>query len=211
MDAEAVAERESWAKARWPAILNEWAAPQRAQRTVYRPRVEEVLVTNVSGLLPSQVTDDYWIYADSPAVSEADPSRTGKWLVFVPARQVDRWWELIRLATEQGRLGISAKAATARHNDLATSRRTKLICVYTRDWQDQSDVQRVLRQLRGIGVTSRLSYKTDEATVSGVYGTGSAIYVSQPGSAEFEDRTRRMHSLVTSGPGLAERFRCPAG
>src|SRR5258706_177802 len=123
--------------------------------------VEEVLVTNVSGLLPSQVTDDNWIYADSPAVSEADLSRTGKWLVFVPARQVDRWWALIRLATEQGRLGISAKAATARHNDLATSRRTKLICAYTRDWQDQSDVRRVLRQLRGIGVTPRLSYKTN--------------------------------------------------
>jgi len=198
VDSEAVAERESWAKARWPAILNERAAPQRARRTARRLLVEEVLVTNVSGLLPSQVTDDNWIYADSPAVSEADLSRTGKWLVFVPARQVDRWWALIRLATEQGRLGISAKAATARHNDLATSRRTKLICVYTRDWQDQSDVRRVLRQLRGIGVTSRLSYKTNEATVSGVYGAGSAIYVSQPGSAEFEDRGQRVRSPVTA-------------
>jgi len=125
----------------------------------------------VSGLLPSKVTGDYWVYADSPAATEADGARTGKWLVFVPARQVDQWWGLIRLATEQGLLGTSAKAATARPNELATSQRTKLICVYTRDWQDHGDVRRVLPQLRNLGVTARLSYKTDEATASGVYGT----------------------------------------
>ena len=149
------------------------------------------LIANASRLLPSRVTDDYWVYAYGPAKHEADGCRTGKWLVFVPAGQIDRWWQLIRLATEQGHLGISAKAATARHNELATSQRTKLICVYTRDWQDQDDVRRVLRQLRDRGVTWRLSYKTDEATLSGVYGTGSAIYVSQPGSPDLDDRTRR--------------------
>lgn len=116
---------------------------------------------NVSGLLPSKITGDYWVYADGPAATAADGARTGKWLVFVPARQVDQWWELIRLATEQGLLGISAKAATARPNELATSQRTKLICVYTRDWQDHADVLRVLQQLRDLGVISRLSYKTD--------------------------------------------------
>jgi hypothetical protein len=137
------------------------------------------------------VTDVYWVYADSLAATAADGARTGKWLVFVPARQVDRWWELIRLATEQGLLGISAKAATARPNELAGSQRTKLICAYTRDWQDYGDVRRVLQQLRKLGVTSRLSYKTDQATASGVYGTGSAVYVTQPGSSDFDDRTRR--------------------
>jgi hypothetical protein len=146
---------------------------------------------NVPGLLPSTVTDVYWIYADNPAATAADGARTGKWLVFVPARHLDRWWELIRLATEQGLLGFSAKAATARPNELAGSQRTKLICVYTRDWQDHGDVRRILQQLRGLGVTSRLSYKTDQATASGVYGTGSAMYVSQPGSPDFDDRTRR--------------------
>jgi hypothetical protein len=150
----------------------------------------EVLITEPPGLLPSEVTDDYWVYADGPAAHGADASRTGKWLVFVPARQIDRWWEQIRLATEQGRLGISAKAATARVSDLATSPTMKLTCVYTRDWQDQDDVKRVLRQLRNLGVSWRLSYKTDAATLSGVYGTGSAAYVSQPGSREFDDRTR---------------------
>jgi hypothetical protein len=158
-----------------------------------------VLVTNPPGLLPSQITDDYWFYAHGPAVCDADACRTGKWLVFVPARQVDRWWERVRLATEHGQLGTSAKAATARRNDLAASQRTKLICVYTRDWQDQDDVRRVLRQLRVLGVTSRLSYKTDEATMSGVYGAGAAIYVSQPGSPDFDDRTQRASASSRSG------------
>lgn len=157
-------------------------------------------MTSPEDLPPSQVNDDYWVYADGPAADEADAGRTGKWLVFVPARQIDQWWELIRLTTGQGRLGISAKAATAHHNDLATSPRTRLICVYTRDWQDQDDVRRVLRQLRDLGVTSRLSFKTDEATLSGVYGAGSAIYVSQPGSLDFDDRTRRPHA-----PGARRR------
>lgn len=159
-----------------------------------------MLVTGTEDLPPSQVTDDYWVYADGPAADEADAGRIGKWLVFVPARRIDQWWELVRLATGQGRLGISAKAATARHNDLATSARTKLICVYTRDWQDQDDVRRVLRQLRDLGITSRVSYKTDEATLSGTYGAGSAVYVSQPGSREFDDRTRRPHA-----PGVRRR------
>jgi Basophilic leukemia-expressed protein Bles03 len=155
-----------------------------------------VFITESPGLLPSQVTDDYWVYADCPAAEGADASSTGKWLVFVPAGRIDWWWEQIRLATEQGRLGISAKAATARVSELAVSPRMKLICVYTRNWQDRDDVRRVLRQLRDLGVSWRLSYKTDEATLSGVYGTGSAAYVSQPGSLEFDDRRlSRLHRV----------------
>lgn len=158
------------------------------------PAGEEVLATNMSGLRPSQVTDEYWIYADSPTANEADAGQTGKWLVFVPAAQIDRWWELIRLATEQGRLGISAKAATARPSELTASQQTKLICVYTRGWQDHNDVRRVLRQLRDLGVIWRLSYKTDEATASGVYGAGSAIHVSQQRSRDFDDRTQHVRA-----------------
>ena len=105
MDAEAVAGPEDWAEARLQAILNEWArAPARGELST-ACGFEEVLVTNLSGLLPSQVTDDYRDYADSPAVNEADACRTGKWLVLVPVRQVDRWWELIRLPTPPSRVG----------------------------------------------------------------------------------------------------------
>ena len=139
--------------------------------------------------VPSQITADYWVYADAPGLELDDDGRSGKWLVFVPRERIDTWWDKIKDATERGHLGICAKAATARANPLATSPKTKLICVYTRDWRDQDDVRRVLQHLRGLGVTWRLSYKIDDATISGIYGAGSATYVSQPASLTFEDRS----------------------
>ena len=142
---------------------------------------------DISELPPTQVTSEYWVLADGPGAAEADLERCGKWLVFVLPDQVDSWWARIREATEQGRLGIQAKAATALDNPLATSR-GRLICVYTRDWQDHDDVRRVLGALRDMGICWRLSYKTDEATQADVYGRGASAYVSQPGSADFEDR-----------------------
>lgn len=90
-------------------------------------------------------------------------------------------------ATEDGSLGSEAKAATARPNSLEASPGKKPICVYTRDWQDRDDVRRVLGALRDLGVSWRLSYKTDEATSAGVYGRAASVYVSPPGSRDFRD------------------------
>jgi hypothetical protein len=36
-----------------------------------------------------------------------------------------------------------------------------------------------------------VSYKTDEATASGIYDADSAMYVSHPGRPDFDDRTQR--------------------
>jgi hypothetical protein len=74
--------------------------------------------------------------------------------------------------------------------------------MYTRDWQDRDDALRVLGALRDLGVSWRLSYKTNEATGAGVYGQGSSVYVSQPGRRDFEDRTRpQQHSFR---PGIQQ-------
>jgi hypothetical protein len=64
----------------------------------------------------------------------------------------------------------------------------RLICVYTSDWHDKDDVRRVLRGLRELGISWGLSYKTDEATLDGRYGSGVSIYVSQQGD-DFDDRS----------------------
>jgi len=48
-------------------------------------------------------------------------------------------------------------------------------------------MRRVLRRLRKMGVWWSLYYKTDEVTHSGRYGSGASIYVSQPGSDDFDD------------------------
>lgn len=137
--------------------------------------------------LPSRNTDAYWVYANAPDMARAR-GYTGKWLVYVPASEIDRWWKVVAAATRRGELGWRAKAATARPNRLARDPGRKLICVYTRDWRDVDDVRRVLARLRELSLTWRLSYKTDRATLEHHYGRGVAIYVSQPGSADFESR-----------------------
>jgi hypothetical protein len=137
---------------------------------------------------PSTERDAFWIDAFAPK-QRARPGGGGKWLVFVPQSVVDSWWDTIKTAIEAGRLGNAAKVATARASPLATSKGSRVICIYTEDWRDKADVRRVLGELRTLGLEGRLSYKRDEDTMSGRYGSGAATYVSQPGSLDFEDRT----------------------
>ena len=76
---------------------------------------------------PSQVTDDYWVYASRQRGRYRKPTvRSGKWLLFVPNEKIDEAWATIKRATEEGRLGGSAKAATARPNALTIDP----LCVY---------------------------------------------------------------------------------
>ncbi len=100
-------------------------------------------------------------------------------------------WEQIKTATEAGTLGISAKTTSRDRPDYRLMR-GMLTCVYTCDYEDHDDVKRVLVALRELGFEQRLSYKTDEDTLSGRYGEGVSIYVSPQGSRDFEDRRTTM-------------------
>jgi Domain of unknown function (DUF1917) len=138
---------------------------------------------------PSKITEEFWVGTVAPPSSVDCGPRSGKWLVFTPPDSHDEAWDKIRAATELGELGYAAKAATALQGRV--NRAGALVtCVYTYDYEDHDDVQRVLAALRGLGIEGRLSYKSDEATSQGTYGRGTAIYVSQPGSSDFEDRRR---------------------
>ncbi len=118
---------------------------------------------------PSQVTDVYWIHADRRKGSYPMPtSRNGKWLIFVKDRDIDEVWDKIRKATEDGKLGSGAKVATAKPSLLGESG-TKVICVYTYDWTDEKDVKRVREELKKLGITNKIPYKSDEDTLSGKY------------------------------------------
>jgi Domain of unknown function (DUF1917) len=139
---------------------------------------------------PSEVRDVPWVAVRGPdGAAPYDPDSVGKWMVFVPTAELDARWEPIRAATVEGRLGPAAKSATSYASPLARSANEKVIIVYTRDWKDKADVQRVLTELRGLGISWRLSYKTDAATHARRYGQGVATYVSQPGSLDFDDRS----------------------
>jgi hypothetical protein len=122
-------------------------------------------------LLPSQNETDPWIYARGTGEGCHEDGQTyvGKWLVFAAPAEVDRVWAAIQGATEVDRLGIAAKVST-RHQ-VGYESEYHVVCVYTRDFRDKGDVGRVLEGLRQLGVQGRLFYKTDQATLSGIYST----------------------------------------
>lgn len=119
---------------------------------------------------PSLVTDEYWIRAERQTGTYPHHSeRGGKWLIFVPVENLDGTWEKIRIATESGDLGASSKVATAKPNQNAVTQSQKVICVYTYDWTDRQDVMRIRDQLRQLGITWKIPYKSDEDTHAGKY------------------------------------------
>ena len=130
--------------------------------------------------LPSRTTRNYWIYAERRTSKYPEQTvRGGKWLIFVSMHSVDRIWARIKAATEEGRLGSMAKAATAKANQDFPNSTAKVICVYTYDWQDEQDVKRVREELRKMGITRKISYKADEDTEQGRYHTNSSAKLSK--------------------------------
>ncbi len=142
------------------------------------PRKQSTEVTGVPK--PSEVSEAYWIGAERKKGVYPDHTENGgKWLIFVPLTQVDEVWEKIRRATEEGKLGGSAKASTARPNPNARDPNTKVICVYTYDWTDENDVKRVREELRQLGVLSKIPYKADQETYSGKYANRGNTRISK--------------------------------
>jgi len=69
--------------------------------------------------------------------------------------------------------------ATAKPNPHATKANTKVICVYTYDWTDESDVMRVRAELRNLGIVSKIPYKSDDDTLNGKYANTSNQRISK--------------------------------
>lgn len=147
---------------------------------------------------PSTTIDTPWLWASAPhtrlANHEAlDGGSSGKWLWFLPVRAVDAGWRLVKQSVEEGKLGPAAKVATLGNCSDGDSTRLPVI-VYTADCADETDVQRVLIGLRGIGVKDALAYKTDEATRLGEYGNRTSLYTSPVNSVKIIRRTPRYSS-----------------
>ena len=129
---------------------------------------------------PSQVKHEYWLYANRKRGDYPKATvNSGKWLIFAPISQIDEVWTRIKHATEDGRLGDSAKVATAKPNPNASDPVMKVICVYTYDWTDEADVRRVRQELRALGITSKIPYKADSDTNAGRYSNRSHKRISK--------------------------------
>ncbi len=119
---------------------------------------------------PSVVINKFWLYAERKIGAYPNPNKNcGKWLIFAPITQIDDIWIKIKLATEEGKLGSSAKVSTAKPNPNSTDAKKSVICVYTYDWTDKDDVMRIRQRLRELGIISKIPYKADQDTLKGKY------------------------------------------
>jgi len=66
-------------------------------------------------------------------------------------------------------LSDCAKVSTACPNSNAQDPDKYVICIYTYDSDDIDDVRRVREKLRDLGITHKIPYKTDNATMEGNY------------------------------------------
>lgn len=89
--------------------------------------------------------------------------------MFVPVAERDETWQKIKQATEEGKLGGSAKVATMKPNANGSNPNVKVICVYTYDWTDEKDIKRVRAVLRELGIDRKIAYKADDDTFKGRY------------------------------------------
>ncbi len=117
---------------------------------------------------PSTNYEDDWLKADNPE-RDIDPinaalGRTGKWMIFCDTANVDEYWRTIKTAIEIGHVLISAKVSS-----IASCRKPgqHTICVYTDDFEYREDVFAAREELRRLGFTWELFYKSDEMTGRG--------------------------------------------
>jgi hypothetical protein len=90
--------------------------------------------------------------------------KAGKWLVYRERSNIDKVWKIIAKATINGDLSNSAKVSTKQQG-----KNRHVICVYTDDYLDLDDVNRVRDELDTLGFTERLCYKPDIYTYLGIY------------------------------------------
>ena len=99
-------------------------------------------------------------------VLKAHKYGSGKWMIFVPASDVDTTWRKVVTALWDGKLGHSAKVS----GNTPECNGSHVINVYVDPFWEKSEVERVLAALRELcGVTDAIKYKADGVTQLGLY------------------------------------------
>lgn len=109
------------------------------------------------------------VVADLDELAQRFGILKGKWLVFAQPAEVDSLWSRIARATHAGTLGISAKVSP--HEGDGSDRH--VICIFTQDYTDESEVGKVRNALRRLGVRWKIGYKPDIYTDCRVYSGNS--------------------------------------
>ncbi|KAJ5797723.1 uncharacterized protein N7503_007019 [Penicillium pulvis] len=109
----------------------------------------------------------------------------GKWMLFPSPSEVDSTWKTLVTAMDEGTIRADAKVAADTGSGSGQSR---LICVYTPDFEDKKDVKEVLLMLQDHGLfeprEGPIFYKCDaytllEITSKNEYGLKASMYSSR--------------------------------
>ncbi|SAK72558.1 hypothetical protein AWB75_03902 [Caballeronia catudaia] len=118
---------------------------------------------------PSEDLSCNWHYKKSADYSDfVSTDLSGKWCIFASPTEVDGTWSKISGAIENNQL-MCAKVSTALRS---IGHNGHVICVYTHDWADRSDIMRARDVLRSLGFVKELGYKRDIDTRNRIYGAG---------------------------------------
>lgn len=94
----------------------------------------------------------------------------GKWLIYRTESEIDSAWKAIAENTWSGKLTSCAKVSTS-----AQKSKRHVICVYTDNYLDYEDVERIREKLRNLGFGEELCYKPDVYTYLGIYYRKSSL------------------------------------
>lgn len=95
---------------------------------------------------------------------------SGKWMLFTMSNDLPRVWCLVAEATAAGKLGPCSKVGTWQPDHVT---KATLICVYTKDFSDLTDVKRVLSILNEVNIVAKIFYKCDAYTHLGIESNNS--------------------------------------
>lgn len=125
-------------------LLDEFAAN--------KAEIETSMAGKAKGIITRQITlQRQKLESDIRAAAQEYGCTTGKWMLFPAPDRVNSAWSLVATATANDELGIAAKVAT----DDGTPDKSRLICIYTEDFQNKADVKRVLAKLYAMGLCGR--------------------------------------------------------
>jgi hypothetical protein len=159
---------------------------------------------------PSTVTDEYWIFAETPDSEISDPDVCGKWQLFISRDHIDEAWATVSAMVASGELGPEAKVSTARPNPNNPSAPDKhVVIVYAADWRNVGDLRRILRNLREAGLTRGwVHFKRDKETRAGAYinrgSRGVSVWNAGPDSDEISTKWATGERLVVTDENLNE-------
>lgn len=177
-------------------LLEEFGAKRYKLEASFDPPKPPATITRMMGPDRKNLEEDIMRAAKQNGVT------CGKWMLFPTEDKVDRYWTEVVRGTVGDRLGVAAKVAT--RPDKPGEESTRVICVYTKDINDEADITRVLRELvrlklapavsgppqKGAGFKGQIWYKPDCYTylelMSGneykikptLYGTSSLLTAS---------------------------------